>query len=279
MTGMPFVLTTDADEFQACAADFIESSMQHNVLATILLSVLDGRYRRRPPVFGYQLDSSGAVTAAALRTPPLALLTSEVEPSEVAPMLDAWLAADPDLSGVTGPPATVRALAAGWRDRRGGVTRLTRSMAMHALQTVHDLPVPAPGRLRPARRSERDLLISWWQGFADEAGSYGGAQAIALVDARLDQDGIFVWEDGEAVSLVSTSPAVAGVVRIGPVYTPAQCRRRGYGGTAVAAVSRQALARGADACMLFTDLANPTSNKIYAEVGYRRFGDWEEHLF
>jgi hypothetical protein len=26
-------------------------------------------------------------------------------------------------------------------------------------------------------------------------------------------------------------------------------------------------------------LANPTSNKIYAEVGYRRFGDWEEFDF
>jgi predicted GNAT family acetyltransferase len=29
--------------------------------------------------------------------------------------------------------------------------------------------------------------------------------------------------------------------------------------------------------MLFTDLANLTSNKIYAEVGYRRAGAWEEH--
>jgi hypothetical protein len=28
--------------------------------------------------------------------------------------------------------------------------------------------------------------------------------------------------------------------------------------------------------MLYTDLDNPTSNKIYAEVGYRRSGDWEE---
>jgi predicted GNAT family acetyltransferase len=28
--------------------------------------------------------------------------------------------------------------------------------------------------------------------------------------------------------------------------------------------------------MLFTDLANRTSNKIYAEVGYRRCADWEE---
>jgi predicted GNAT family acetyltransferase len=31
--------------------------------------------------------------------------------------------------------------------------------------------------------------------------------------------------------------------------------------------------------MLFTDLANPTSNKIYADVGYRRFGEWEETEF
>jgi predicted GNAT family acetyltransferase len=63
------------------------------------------------------------------------------------------------------------------------------------------------------------------------------------------------------------------------VYTPPHRRRRGYAGSAVAAASRRALAGGATTCMLFTDLANPTSNKIYAEVGYRRAGDWEEHAF
>jgi predicted GNAT family acetyltransferase len=31
--------------------------------------------------------------------------------------------------------------------------------------------------------------------------------------------------------------------------------------------------------MLFTDLSNPTSNKIYADVGYRRIGEWEETEF
>lgn len=31
--------------------------------------------------------------------------------------------------------------------------------------------------------------------------------------------------------------------------------------------------------MLYTDLANPTANKIYAEVGYERFAEWEEHFF
>lgn len=45
----------------------------------------------------------------------------------------------------------------------------------------------------------------------------------------------------------------------------------------MADASRRALAAEADRCMLFTGLANPTSNKIYAEVGYRRVGDWEQH--
>jgi predicted GNAT family acetyltransferase len=31
--------------------------------------------------------------------------------------------------------------------------------------------------------------------------------------------------------------------------------------------------------MLFTDLANSTSNKIYAAVGFRRCAEWEEHDF
>lgn len=86
-----------------------------------------------------------------------------------------------------------------------------------------------------------------------------------------------MWEDGEPVCTLALSPDVAGTVRVGPVYTPPAQRRRGYASSAVAEASRRALAAGARQCMLFTDLANPTSNKIYASVGYSRFGDWEEH--
>jgi predicted GNAT family acetyltransferase len=60
------------------------------------------------------------------------------------------------------------------------------------------------------------------------------------------------------------------------VYTPPEHRRRGYATALVADLSRHALRTGAERCMLFTDLANPTSNRIYARIGYRRCGDWEE---
>jgi predicted GNAT family acetyltransferase len=89
-----------------------------------------------------------------------------------------------------------------------------------------------------------------------------------------------VWDDGGGpVSTLCLSPAIGGVVRIGPVYTPPDRRRRGYASSAVACASRRALAEGASRCMLFTDVANPTSNKIYASVGFRPFADWEEHAF
>jgi len=39
---------------------------------------------------------------------------------------------------------------------------------------------------------------------------------------------------------------------------------------------RRGLAR---ACRSFTGLANPTSTRIYADVDYRRFADWEPHEF
>jgi predicted GNAT family acetyltransferase len=81
------------------------------------------------------------------------------------------------------------------------------------------------------------------------------------------------------VSMLGLSPQIAGTVRIGPVYTPPEHRRRGYASAAVAAVCADALARGARQCLLFTDLANPTSNKIYAAVGFRRVADWEELEF
>lgn len=64
------------------------------------------------------------------------------------------------------------------------------------------------------------------------------------------------------------------MTRIGPVYTPPKERGRGYARALVAAVSRRRLTEGDSACCLFTDLANPVSNAIYPQVGYRPVGDY-----
>jgi predicted GNAT family acetyltransferase len=62
------------------------------------------------------------------------------------------------------------------------------------------------------------------------------------------------------------------VARIGPVYTPPEYRGHGYGSAVTAAATAAVLAAGA-VPVLYTDLANPTSNKIYQAIGYRAVAD------
>jgi predicted GNAT family acetyltransferase len=57
------------------------------------------------------------------------------------------------------------------------------------------------------------------------------------------------------------------------VYTPPQLRARGFGGAVTVAATRLALERGAEKVVLFTDLANPTSNALYQKLGYRPVED------
>jgi uncharacterized protein len=168
-------------------------------------------------------------------------------------------------------------LATAWAGRTGGRTETDMQMAMHVLELVSDPPHPARGRLVRVVAGQLETLIEWWRAFAVEAHVGGDVESAAgAARARMDAGGAFFWEhEGRPVSLAAVNPAVARVARVGPVYTPPSERGRGYAASAVAALSRRALTAGARRCALFTDLANPTSNKIYAEVGYRRLCDWE----
>jgi len=273
-----FVFTSDAQEFADRTEPLLAARMECNVLATVLMSVLGGAHADPAPVFAYGVAADvGVPVFAAMRTPPFPILTSPLEdPGDAETLIEHWLEADPELPSVTGVPATARAIAEAWARRTGGTTRRTLSEAMHVLTEVVDPRRPARGALRIATREDRDLLVGWMEHFVVEAGLVGAAQAAGMVDARLRAQGLFLWDDVRPVSMIGVAPEVSGTVRIGPVYTPSSQRRQGYAGSAVAAASRRALAAGAARCMLFTDLANPTSNKIYAEVGYQRTGDWEE---
>lgn len=275
---MKLVLIRDAEQFAAAARPFLNARIECNILCTVLIGVLHGTRSDSPPLFAYALGDSGELQFAAMRTPPWPLLPSPIEARFADEFVARWLQEDPALPAVSAPPATARAIATAWSSRTGGTARLRMSEAMHVLDEVVGPQRAAPGSLRVAEMAERPLLLTWTEQFIREAGITGGS-AEAMLDGRLRRGGTLVWDDGGPVSMLGVTPEVAGVVRIGPVYTPPALRRRGYAGNAVAAASRRALAQGAQRCMLLTDLANPTSNKIYAEVGYRRIGDWEEYGF
>jgi predicted GNAT family acetyltransferase len=85
---------------------------------------------------------------------------------------------------------------------------------------------------------------------------------------RVRDGRVFLWDvDGERVHVTAANPPAYGAARIGPVYTPAEHRGHGYAGAAVAQVSQRLLDEGARPC-LFTDQANPVSNRLYQRLGY-----------
>lgn len=279
MTSPELVLTRDDAEFARQAGEFLASRPERNVAATVLARILSGQFAEAGPLFAYRVDKRGEPCLAVLRTPPWPILVSDLDPTDAPELVDRWLAADPELPGVSGLPAAAQAVAAAWRERTGGRSRCRMQTLLHALERVEDPPRPAPGSLRLPRPEERDLLVEWNRAFEREADVVVSDRSGALVDERLRSRGWLLWDDDGPVSLVGVNPPVAGAVRIGPVFTPPERRNRGYASAAVAAASRRALAEGARSCMLYTDVTNPTSNRIYAQVGYRPIGEWEEHSF
>jgi GNAT superfamily N-acetyltransferase len=143
---------------------------------------------------------------------------------------------------------------------------------------------PATGSWRFVEARDRDLIADWLVAFSSEAMPEAppipdpGATAERWI-ARIGRTG-YLWEDGgEAVSLVGAGGETPHGIRIGPVYTPPERRGRGYASSLTAAASRDQLDRGRQFVFLFTDLANPTSNKIYQAIGYEPVCDVDQYRF
>jgi uncharacterized protein len=147
------------------------------------------------------------------------------------------------------------------------------------LTQVRAPPVPV-GHLRLAGIPDRALLIDWFEAFGREALPRGiPVEVPPLVDRRLDQGGIYLWDDGEPVSLAGVGARTPHGIRVGPVYTPPDRRGRGYASACVAGASQAQLDAGLDFVFLYTDLANQTSNHIYQAIGYEPVRDVDSWRF
>jgi uncharacterized protein len=203
---------------------------------------------------------------------------------EALQQLVADLAGDiPDLSGVLGPSAVAEAFAWRWAERRGRLARRGMATRIFQLDTVTPAPAVA-GALRPATAADLDLLVSWVAAFTRETGQRGEAdeaRARAGVSRTIAAGGLHLWEVEGAgpVSMANSTGATPSGIRINMVYTPPELRRRGYASACVGALSQAMLDAGRRFCFLYTDLANPTSNHIYQELGYRPVADADTYDF
>jgi hypothetical protein len=263
---------------EAASPLLLANEARHNLMLGIA-----GTLRDHPShylEYGLWLAVDHAETVgAALRTPPHNLVVAQPRDDSVLEALAE--AIDDDPPGLVAAQPEAGAFAAAWTARKGVTARTKRAQGIFSLDRVEP-PAAAAGRIRDAGIEDRPLLIDWFRAFMEEAigESPAAASTEHAVDHRLQADsaGVALWEDRSPVSLAAFGNPTRNGIRIGPVYTPPEHRRRGYASALVAELSERLLAERRF-CFLFTDLANPTANRIYEQIGYRRVCEAAEIVF
>jgi predicted GNAT family acetyltransferase len=283
MPPLRLIRARDPDEFEGLAFDFLVArEAEHNLLFGITAGIRAGEYAA--PAYFAVVRERERVVAAALRTPPFNLILSEIDDGDAIPLIAADAAALwADLPGVVGPKAHAARFAHLWEQRTGRVATLHTAERAFRLTNV-TAPRPVAGRARLAELADRSCIADWLVAFGVEALRQPSdlqameAYADRLV-ARLGGRAMYLWDDGRPVSMTLASAVTPHGSRVGAVYTPPELRGRGYASALVAAVSQVQLDAGRRFCFLFTDLANPTSNKIYRDIGYEPVCDVDEYRF
>jgi len=268
--------TDDPDRYARHVLDLLSARPDANTVPlTVLDTVRSGqRFSDAPALFGW-FEDGGAVTGAVSMTPPYGLLLAELPPGSEASLVSKLLERGAEVPDVMGTVDAAGRFACGWTAGTG----LAADVVMrHRLYTLDSLRPPAPppaGRAQLAVLADLDLVMKWALRFQLEAEASAATPQRELYRRRVELGLLWLWRDGsgEPVSMAGRTVTVAGVSRVGPVYTPPPFRRRGYAAALTAACSQDALDRGAHQVVLFTDLANATSNAIYQQIGYRPLAD------
>jgi predicted GNAT family acetyltransferase len=258
-----------AEEFlEATAGVRAADPVRTNVLGSVATGVAQGRAYDSCRWWVVE-DDAGEAVGAALRTAPYKLLLGPMPPEAADALADDVVALGEVPPGLVGPTPVATRVA----ERAGWATTVATQERILVLETFVP-PMGVPGEARPTTEDDLDLGAAWTEQFAIDADTFLPDPRESF-RGRLSSNRFWVV-DGEPVSFASHAPLVESggvtVARVGPVYTPAEHRRRGYGAAVTAAITAELL-EVADVVMLFTDAANPTSNGVYERLGYRVVGE------
>jgi predicted GNAT family acetyltransferase len=266
-----------AKEFLNAAGEMLERNEAANGLVLGVCGQLIRHPERfRHPVCLITMAEGGAVALAAIMTPPHKLIlagTPRDAEAAAAELVRAVKATSWNIPGMFGPkfvahPVVVRLASAAGKDHR-----VEQNLRMYELTSVR-LPPPSRGRMRTAETSDLERVARWFcEARLEMFGKADPEESRRAARTRVGDGDLFLWVDGEPVSMAcKTRPTKRGI-SVGMVFTPPARRRRGYATALVAELSRRLLAEGRSFCTLYADLANPASNSIYRNIGYRPIGD------
>jgi predicted GNAT family acetyltransferase len=271
------------DSFLAAASPLLlTDEARHNLIFGICATLAESP-DAYPTFHLWTVEDDGDTIGGAVMTPPFNLVVGKPRSAHAIQCIaDELRRRRVELPGITGALPEADRFATAW-------AQLTRLRPRHRMRqgiykaTSSSPPAGVPGEMRLATEEDRPLLVEWSLAFEAEALPEDAprGRTEANIDRRLagTGGGIVLWEDGEPVSLAGFGGRTPHGMRMGPVYTPPPLRRRGYASALVAHLTGSLLERGNDYCFLYTDLANPSSNRIYQGVGYEFVCESADYAF
>jgi predicted GNAT family acetyltransferase len=269
--------------------NLLQYEAENNLLLGILANFIAGEYRDHPPYL-MQVTEGDITQAVVMRTPPFPVLISFSplplkEEVEDLVLNDLWEEFGSELTGITAEKSLSARLSNHWAQISGKSPEHKMAMRIYKLEKVQPVS-DVPGKLRAARDEDRPFVFDWYSNFHRDA--FGEDPEPAMVkkgatrffESDLLQRGMMIWEvDGKPVSMAGYTGPTPNGIRIGVVYTPPEQRNKGYASACTAGLSQHLLDLGFQFCFLFTDLMNPTSNRIYQRIGYAPVCDVDEYEF
>lgn len=224
----------------------------------------------------------GRTVTAAIQTPPMNLVITYAAKDELKVLADYLIKEKVQFPGVVGPANESEMFASIWSKLSGQESMLGMGQKIYKIENV--IMPKTVGELRLAQAREIDLVTQWTTEFANESlpspERKGPEEWRPLAIRKIENGQVYLWFfGGEPVSMAHVGRPTRNGISVSGVYTPPHLRKNGYASAVVAHVSQKMLDSGKKFCVLYTDLSNPTSNKIYQNVGYREVSNSKHFLF
>ena len=253
----------------------LDEESKNSLMIGVLNNVKQGIYET---FHQFTVEEEGELLAILQVTPPhpLHYIVVKTERSDLLPsfIIPHLLKEEVPFSEVVSERQHAERFATAWQEITSGTSEMFMSQGLYRLDSVEDIDM-ATGRMREATVADQAQLEAWYSAFETESGlrSSPSEKVTKAVQAMLERKEAVFWEvDGQVVSCAKRARPTENGITVSFVYTSPDARGRGYARSLVADLSRQLL-ETKSFCVLYTDLTNPTSNKIYREVGYRQIMD------
>jgi uncharacterized protein len=224
------------------------------------------------------IEDENQVLASFMMTPPFHLIITidQNAPAQkvITLAIEELRRAGISIPSVIGERSIASQFAKAWAELAGVSIETGMEQRVYQLTKVNDIR-ESLGEHCLAEMNDLPILTNWRQAFIEETEVLTGNMddGRKAMEQKIKDQSIYIWKvDGKPVTMTARGRQSKNGQVVTLVYTPEEYRGQGYASSLVKKVSEEIL-KEKKFCTLYTDLANPTSNKIYTNIGYEPVED------